>query len=335
MAKRTDRVRGLLASVANQAGDARPETGEQMTQFPVPGALVDDREAAGKETLEGKRERRLLRRVPVSATRMHPMNNRLYDRLDETWCADLIESFKAQGQQMPAIARIVKDAKDDVHYEIVCGSRRRWTADHLNMLLQIEIRDLTDIEAYLLIGAENRDRLDDTDYEKAVYYLSGLDTPGYFKSQGQLANATGVSDTTISRLLNIARLPADVLDAFGDRRLVTKEITIKLRKLLDRDQARVLEMCRSIITSVEQGEETQPSAGEVVKRLTNALAEQKPAAKAVTVYRDGRGKAVIKKTRKGAKVNIEINLDGKRLTIEAVDAVLDQLAKDGVLRQDT
>ena len=100
-------------------------------------------------------------------------HNRDYAALNEETCADLIESFKAEGRQnFPAIVRRVED--DPEHdWEVICGARRHWTVSWMRAHHQpdfkflIEPRELTDEEAFRLADLENRSRRDLSDYERA------------------------------------------------------------------------------------------------------------------------------------------------------------------------
>ena len=107
---------------------------------------------------------------------MWERHNRRYDLLDERNCADLIEGIRAQGgQEFPAIVRALPPAS--VHdWEVICGARRHWTVSWLRangytrFRFLVEVRELTDEEAFRLADIENRDRRDISDYERANDY---------------------------------------------------------------------------------------------------------------------------------------------------------------------
>jgi ParB family chromosome partitioning protein len=80
--------------------------------------------------------------------------------------------------------------------------------------LKVEIRELTDQQALLAMDAENRLRSDLSPYERAVAYAGWL-RGGQFNSQQELAKALGISPSQVSRLLQLARLPAVVVNAFS------------------------------------------------------------------------------------------------------------------------
>ena len=119
--------------------------------------------------------------VDPARCRIWAEHNRDYAKLDAGRCADLIESFKAQGrQEVPAIVRrLQNDPAFD--FEVICGARRHWTVSWLrahnypDFRFLVEIRDLTDEEAFRISDLENWAREDLSDVERARDYLRALD----------------------------------------------------------------------------------------------------------------------------------------------------------------
>ena len=139
-----------------------------------------------------------------------------YAALNEATCADLIESFKAEGRQnFPAIVRRV-ESDSEHEWEVVCGARRHWTAGWMRAHHQpdfkflVEPRELTDEEAFRLADLENRSRRDLSDYERAHDYARAVERY-YGGSQQQMAERLEVSRSWLSRYLELARLPAEIV----------------------------------------------------------------------------------------------------------------------------
>ena len=95
-------------------------------------------------------------------------HNRAYRLLTEENCRDLIDSMRAQGrQEFPAI---VRKRAEGAPYEVICGARRHFAVTWLRannypqFRYLIEVRDLTDEEAFRLADLENRDRADLSDF---------------------------------------------------------------------------------------------------------------------------------------------------------------------------
>jgi ParB family chromosome partitioning protein len=140
----------------------------------------------------------------------------LHDRLDhlivEDGCRNEISSFAKNGQLIPALGRPLRD-DPDYEVELICGARRLFVARHLNVELLVDLRELTDQEAIIAMDVENRQRQDISPYERGLSFARCL-RGGYFESQDQLAKALKISQSQISRLLTLARLPSVVVEAF-------------------------------------------------------------------------------------------------------------------------
>ena len=78
----------------------------------------------------------------------------------------------------------------------------------------VEVRDLTDEQAFRLSDIENRDNLDLSDYERAVDYKDALGR--YYASQKEMAARLEVSEAWLSRYLDLAALPPRSSARSGD-----------------------------------------------------------------------------------------------------------------------
>lgn len=145
--------------------------------------------------------------------RMWALHDRLESEINEETCRTEIESFSRHGQLVPALGRALQ-GESDFDVELVYGARRLFVARHINRPLQVELRNLSDREAIILMDIENRQRKDVSPYERGLSYARWM-RAGYFRSQDDIARALKVSSSQVSRLLKLARLPAVVVDAFG------------------------------------------------------------------------------------------------------------------------
>lgn len=270
--------------------------------------LLDQRSTELGDLASGTMEDRVHRWVDPACCRMWPRHNRRYDLLSEARCQDLIDGFRAQGrQEFPAIVRRLED-DSDYQYEVICGARRHWTVTWLrrnnypDFRFLIEVRDLTDEQAFRLSDIENRDNLDLSDYERAVDYKDALGR--YYKSQKEMAARLEVSEAWLSRYLDLAALPREIVAAFGD----VTEIRVKHGRdlkpyLRDRDgRARIVKRARSIEAErAEAGDARPPSGTQVVKELlTAAVSRPRRGTRApVATYRTDAGKAMVSVERRG------------------------------------
>src|SRR3546814_6224667 len=120
-------------------------------------------------------------RGDTARCRMWEHHKRDYSARNEDRGADLIETIVAQGkQEFPAIGRRVTGDPDH-DYEVISGARRHWTVSWLrannypDIRYLIEIRRLTDEQAYRVSDLENRARDELTDVARARDYLQALD----------------------------------------------------------------------------------------------------------------------------------------------------------------
>jgi len=241
-----------------------------------------ERSNALSELASGTREEKILRWVHPNTCRPWARHNRRYDLLNEKNCSDLIEGFKAQGkQEFPAIVRPLTDGSDE-KFEIICGARRHWTASWLNannypsFQFLIEVRDLSDEEAFRLADIENRDRADLSDYERAKDYLAALDLY-YGGRQDRMAERIEASSTWLSRYLDLARLPDEIVDAYANVTQIKERHARDLKPLLK--EAKTRRLILACAKELSGDTELVLDGQQVLQRLKRA-AQGKSASKA-------------------------------------------------------
>lgn len=258
----TELLADTLKNLNEQESQPNPEADASPTR-----SVLTSREADIRRSKRRDIERVSRLRVDPTRCRMWSHHNRNYALLNEVRCADLIEGFRAMGQQFPAIVREVSEDPDH-DWEVVCGARRHWTAQYLGQPLLIEPRDLTDEEAFRLSDIENRDRQDISDYERALDYRHAL-ALYYDNSQSQMAQRLECSAVWLSRFLAIANLPDEIVKAY---RAVT-EIKVSHARLLNPLLESPASRKRVLAAAVALGEDPQEGRV-VVKRLQQAARQQ-------------------------------------------------------------
>lgn len=212
--------------------------------------------------------------VDPARCRIWERHNRDYGALNRERCDDLIESILAQGkQEVPAIVRRVHEPGHD--FEVICGARRHWSVswlranNHPEVRYLVEVRDLTDEQAFRISDLENRAREDLSDLERARDYLKALDLY-YGGSQKEMAKRLNQSEAWVSRYLDLARLPEDLVAAFPDPFDLKISHIGSLKPVLkaDDDRARVLTEARRIQGERAAGGEGLPTnAPETIRAL--------------------------------------------------------------------
>jgi ParB family chromosome partitioning protein len=236
----TGKNRSILAGIVSATPAAVTETPNQGREPPP---RIGDRISTLARVTSGDIREKTFHLVDPARCRMWAHHNRRYDLLSPTACAELLESLRSQGvQEFPAIVRRVRgDA--DYDYEVICGARRHWAVSHLRNVEHREIkflveeRDLSDEAAFRLADIENRARQDISDYERALDYLFALDA--YYDGVARrMAERLEMSPAWLSRFLDLARLPDQIVAAFGDVRLLRSAHARELKPLLEHGDKR-------------------------------------------------------------------------------------------------
>ena len=165
-------------------------------------------------------------RVPATVCRPWKFADRPDDEFGHT--SSLAKSIEANGQVQPALVRLCVDpAAPGIRYEVIAGVARWRSAMNAAGDLDVQIRELTDVQAYRAMVAENEDRQNLSDYARAKRFSGALES-GLFSSKAELADVARLSASNMSYLLGFASLPADVLKAVSD----LKSMSVRLGYVL-------------------------------------------------------------------------------------------------------
>ena len=315
-------------------------------RLPVAGVLAS-RDNALAALSSGTKVNRVHELVDPARCRIWEGHNRDYAALSEESCADLIESFKAQGkQEVPAIVRRVK-SEADLDFEIICGARRHWTVswmrahDYPDFKLLVEIRELTDEEAFRVADIENRHRKDISDYERATDYLRAIERY-YEGSQQRMVERLRGSKSWLSRYLELAKLPTDVVAAFGSPHVIGIRNAAELAPLLKNEKARdaIIHEARSLAAeqvSLKAAQSPFLKPALVVRRMIASA--QPPRAKAAKPSADeiraANGVVIVRKERgRGGGFKLHIlprTKIGKAEYVKALASLFEDLPEDAPL----
>ena len=327
------------------AGTAPAASG---TRLPPRTGLLADRETRLSQLAGGNAVTRFQELVDPARCRVWEGHNRDYAALSEETCADLIESFKAEGRQnFAAIVRRV-EGDPDHDWEIICGARRHWSVSWMraherpDFRFLIEPRELTDEEAFRLADLENRNRRDLSDYERARDYARAVERY-YGGSQQQMAERLEVSKSWLSRYLELARLPAEVVAAFATPHAIGISHAAILAPLLRADDQRGRIIAEAGRLAGERAElvargESPPSPAGILQRLTAAARTPTMARRAAGskehVVRSPEGAVVARgqSAGRGGGVMISFPAPAKHARpalVSAVEEILDHLSQAG------
>ncbi len=195
-----------------------------------------------------------LETIPADKVEMATMvwlgNERDQDLLNETSLADLVPSFLTSGQQNPAFAR-----KAAGIIEVADGSRRRKTAIITGCDYRVLVGDLDDEQMQWLSQIGN-DYRPTSAYERGKKYQRRLkDFDGSVKA---LAEAEGVDRNIITRCINTAGLPIDILAIFQHPCELSARAGHDLFKIYQGNEKAMLDAAQQLLRMKKQGEKVEP-----------------------------------------------------------------------------
>lgn len=241
--------------------------------------------------------------VDPAICKMWSEHDRDYALLNAHNCEDLINGFMQQGhQEFPAIVRRLEDDKD-FSFEVICGARRHWVVNYLRneknrpeYKFLVEVRKLSDEEAFRLSDIENRDRNDISDYERAVKYIKALNK--YYRTQREMAERLEVTEDWLSKYLTLAKLPREIISAYPGvtdinvshgRGLIPKLADPKTRKKII-DEANIIGNEQA---GRRAGGQSLIEGVAVFKRLMNSVREAQPPKQALEYYKSSEGSEML------------------------------------------
>jgi len=294
--KQSDYLAALLSDEAEApapapAAESAPATEVETppSPAPVPAPARPDRIRSstllGRETALARLASGEVRQVTQllldpAKVRIWRGNARLYQHLTEENCRELIDSIIAEGgQKVPAVVRRIEgDPHHD--YEVIAGTRRHFSISWLRahsypeMMFVAQVAQLDDEAAFRLADLENRARKDVTDLERARNYAEALGAH-YGSHLTRMAERLKLSKGWLSKMIKVAGIPDDIIDAFPSPADVQLKPAYPLAKALDDSNAAPAigaEAARLATTQRERRAAGAPPipAAEVLKRLLDA-----------------------------------------------------------------
>ena len=290
--KQSEWLNDLLSGDDNEA--ASPEQGRSER---ARGTTLLGRENAIARVASGEVRHVTQLLLNPDRVRVWPGNARAYEHLSEENCRELIDSLIAEGgQKVPAVVRKVED--DPEHdYEVIAGTRRHWSISWLRRNSYPEIQflaqvaTLDDEAAFRLADIENRARKDVSDFERARNYAEALSTH-YDNHLTRMAERLRLSKGYLSKIIRVARLPDEVVAAFGSPADLQLRPAYALAQAADQESKLPAILAEAHILANVQAERQNAGqsplpAAQVMKRLMGAA--KAPAVPKVAEIRDEAG----------------------------------------------
>ncbi|ANI79534.1 MULTISPECIES: ParB/RepB/Spo0J family partition protein [Sphingobium] len=293
--KQSDYLAALLADEAEGAATAPvvespPAVEDEPAPSPAPvappradrarGATLLGRETALARLASGEVRQVTQLLLDPGKVRIWRGNARLYQHLTEENCRELIDSIIAEGgQKVPAVVRRV-EGDPDHDYEVIAGTRRHFSISWLRahsypeMMFVAQVAQLDDEAAFRLADLENRARKDVTDLERARNYAEALGAH-YGSHLTRMAERLKLSKGWLSKMIKVAGIPDDIIDAFPSPGDVQLKPAYPLAQALDDHSAATVihaEAAQLATTQRERRAAGAPPipAAEILKRLLDA-----------------------------------------------------------------
>lgn len=168
---------------------------------------------------------------------------------DDEKLEDLKSSIKEKGVLQPILVR-----SKDGHYEVVAGERRLRAARAIGMEeVPVIVKEVSDQEALVLALVENIQREELNPIEEAQAFKRLIEEFQY--TQDKVAEAVGKDRSTISNLLRLLKLPAEIQKSVYDGQLSVGHARALLSLELAEDQKRLFELVIKKGLSVREIEE--------------------------------------------------------------------------------
>lgn len=159
-------------------------------------------------------------------------DSEIADRFDvNDGLADLIESIRTSGQQLPALLRYRRG--HGPRYEVVYGRRRIAACRVLGIKVKAYIKEMDQREALVSQALENSARLERSFIEQAIFAVK-LEEQGF--SRAEIGDVLAVDKGTLSKLVSVARdVPDAVIYRIGAAHDAGRRPWIELRRLIKSD----------------------------------------------------------------------------------------------------
>ncbi|SMC54559.1 plasmid partitioning protein RepB [Rhizobium sp. RU36D] len=158
------------------------------------------------------------------------------DRLEEDKQAfeDLLTAVRDQGQNSPVLVR--PHPTEQGRYMIVYGHRRLKVAEMLGRKVRAVIKSISDRDHVIAQGQENSARSDLSFIEKASF-AKQLSALNYDSDSATVMAALSIDKATLSKMLSVANMPQDILDAIGGARSPGRDRWYELKQLIEPPKA--------------------------------------------------------------------------------------------------
>lgn len=215
--------------------------------------------------------------------------------------AQVLASIRLTGQNSPALMR--PHPQQPGRYMLVFGRLRRRAAKELGIKLRAVVKEISDRDHVIVQGQENNARANTSFIEKALF-AAEIVQRNFDEDNTTALAAIGVDRPTLSKMLSVAALPQELLQAIGRAKGVGRDRWYELKLLLDKPSN------ADIVLDLTKGEEFKKLTSEarfdaVVARLKSMKQRR----------RDDRAASKRAWTTPDGSLRADMVADGKKYTI--------------------
>ena len=144
--------------------------------------------------------------------------------------SELVEAIRERGQDSPILVRPHPSRVG--RYMVVFGHRRLMAAKLLGRTVRSIVKEMGDQQHAIAQGQENAARANLSFIEK-VFFAANLARLNYDSDNATILAALAIDRTTLSKLLAVAGLPAEILQAIGPAKAIGRDRWYELKLLLE------------------------------------------------------------------------------------------------------
>ncbi|MBP2449799.1 plasmid partitioning protein RepB [Rhizobium leguminosarum] len=150
---------------------------------------------------------------------------------DEQEFEELLSAIRERGQDSPILVR--PHPKVSGRYMVVFGHRRLRAAKALGKRVRAVVKDLKDSDHLVAQGQENSARANLSFIEKALF-ASEIARLHFDGDNAIVLSALSLDRATLSKMLAVANVPRELLDAVGAAKAIGRDRWYELKTLLER-----------------------------------------------------------------------------------------------------
>ena len=158
---------------------------------------------------------------------------------------ELLEAIRERGQDSPILVR--PHPSRTGRYMVVFGHRRLLAARLLGRKVRSVVKEMADKQHVIAQGQENAARANLSFIEKAIF-AANLARLQYDDDHTTVLTALAIDRTTLSKMLSVAGLPMEILNAIGPAKAIGRDRWYELKLVLENPA--MFEAARNVVREV-------------------------------------------------------------------------------------